>query len=262
MPNSLERRHSRRRRHERTRQELIQAALDQAVAGSFKDLTVEGVTREAGVSRSAFYVYFGDKEELLLGALEDLIASHRNRLGNCWPRGGDPRRGVEKAIYDVARIFSDNSDLLVPAFEAATYDEEVREIWAGLTESVTEGTADQIRRLQAEGAVDDSLDAGVVAEGLVLMTERSFQLNLAQGDREPKSVAADLTKVWWAALFGAGGAGPSPGERARSGEVPVEPDPDDPAGADTDPDRDEAADRDSAADRDDPGGATEPEPVS
>ena len=69
MPNSLERRHSRRRRHERTRQELIQAALDQAVAGSFKDLTVEGVTREAGVSRSAFYVYFGDKEELLLGAL-------------------------------------------------------------------------------------------------------------------------------------------------------------------------------------------------
>jgi hypothetical protein len=127
---------------------------------------------------------------------------------------------------------------------------------------VTEGTADQIRQLQADGAVDDSLDAGVVAEGLVLMTERSFQLNLAQGDREPNSVAADLTKVWWATLFGAGGAGSSPDERARSGEVPVEPDPDDQAGADTDPDRDDPADRDSAADRDDPAGAAEPEPDS
>ncbi len=223
MPNSLERRHNRRRRHERTRQELIQAALDQAVAGSFKDLTVEGVTRAAGVSRSAFYVYFGDKEELLLGALEDLIASHQNRLGNCWPKGGDPRRGVEKAIYDVARVFADNSDLLELAFETATYDEEVREIWAALTESVTEGTAEQIERLQKEGAVEPSLDAHALADGLVLMTERSFQVNLAQDDRRPDSVAADLTKVWWAALFGSGpGSEEEGGAPSETGAVDPE----------------------------------------
>lgn len=214
MPNSLERRHNRRRRHERTRQELIQAALDQAVAGSFKDLTVDGVTRAAGVSRSAFYVYFGDKEELLLGALEDLIASHQNRLGNCWPKGGDPRRGVEKAIYDVARVFASNSDLLELAFETATYDEEVREIWSALTESVTEGTEAEIKRLQADGAVDGSLDAAALADGLVLMTERSFQVNLAQGEGEPDSIAAELTKVWWAALFGAHSPGPGAGASA------------------------------------------------
>ena len=222
MPSSLERRHNRRRRHERTRQELIQAALDQAVAGSFKDLTVEGVTRAAGVSRSAFYVYFGDKEELLLGALEDLIASHQNRLGNCWPDGGDPRRGVEKAIYDVARVFSDNSELLALAFETATYDEEVREIWAALAESVTDGTVAQIKRLQADGAVDDSLDAEALAEGLVLMTERSFQVNLAQGQRQPDSVAADLTKVWWAALFGAGAGNGGNGSSPQDGPPPPE----------------------------------------
>ena len=238
MPSSLERRHNRRRRHERTRQELIQAALDQAVAGSFKDLTVEGVTRAAGVSRSAFYVYFGDKEELLLGALEDLIASHQNRLGNCWPGGGDPRRGVEKAIYDVAGVFSDNSELLALAFETATYDEEVREIWAALTESVTDGTVAQIKRLQADGAVDDSLDAEALAEGLVLMTERSFQVNLAQGQRQPDSVAADLTKVWWAALFGAGAGNGGNGSSPQDGPPPpdaggTDPRAASPAGADS-----------------------------
>ena len=202
MPNSLERRHNRRRRHERTRQELIQAALDQAVAGSFKDLTVEGITREAGVSRSAFYVYFGDKEELLLGALEDLIASHQNRLGNCWPAGGDARRGVEKSIYDIARVYADNSELLGLAFETATYDEEVRELWSVLLETITDGTVEQIRTRQREGAIDGSLDAEALASGLVLMTERSFQMNLGQDDRGAESVAAELTKVWWAALFG------------------------------------------------------------
>jgi hypothetical protein len=45
--------------------------------------------------------------------------------------------------------------------------------------------------------------------------------------------------------------------------MPVEPaDPDDPAGADTDPDRDDPADGDNAADRDDPAGAAEPGPDS
>lgn len=214
MPNSLERRHSRRRRHERTRQELISAALEQAVAGSFKDLTVEGVTRAAGVSRSAFYVYFGDKEELLLGALEDLVADHTERLGSCWAEGDDPRRDLERGLYRVARTYADNSDLLGLAFETATYDEEVRELWMALVESVIETTAERIRALQGQGGIAADLDADALAEGLVLMSERSFQVNLGDGDLGAETVAAALTKVWWAALFGPDTARPAQREDA------------------------------------------------
>lgn len=202
MPSSLERRHNRRRRHERTRQELIDAALAQSAERSFKDLTVENVTRAAGVARSAFYVYFGDKEELLLGALEDLVASHQARLGRCWQQGPDPRRDVERSLYGICRVYADNSELLGLAGEAATYDEEVRELWSTVVETVVEGTAAEIRRLQGTGAVARSLDPDALAEGLVLMTERSFQVHLAQGESAPNDVAAALTKVWWAALFG------------------------------------------------------------
>jgi TetR/AcrR family transcriptional regulator, ethionamide resistance regulator len=201
VPSSLERRHSRRRRHERTRQELISAALEQAVAGSFKDLTVEGVTRAAGVSRSAFYVYFGDKEELLLGALEDLMADHRDRLGSCWDDGDDPRRALEKGLYDVARTYAENADLLGLTFETATYDEEVRDLWMALLETVSETTAGRIRDFQRRGAIPAGLDADALAEGLVLMSERSFQVNLAEGDLGAEATAAAVTKVWWAALF-------------------------------------------------------------
>jgi AcrR family transcriptional regulator len=210
VPTSLERRHNRRRRHERTRQELIEAALNQSAAGSFKDLTVEGVTREAGVARSAFYVYFGDKEELLLGALEDLIASHQSRLGRCWQQSDDPRRDIERGIYGMARIYADSSELLALAGEAATYDEEVRELWSTVLETVTEGTREEIERLQKTGAVNDSLDPEALAEGLVLMTERSFQVHLAQSESDPNDVASSLTRVWWATLFGPPVATPEP----------------------------------------------------
>lgn len=199
---SLERRHNRRRRHERTRQELIDAAINQAAAASFKDLTVEGVTREAGVARSAFYVYFGDKEELLLGALEDLIASHQNRLGRCWQQGDDPRRDIERGIYGMARVYADSSALLALAGEASTYDEEVRELWSTVLETVIEGTRAEIERLQTAGKVSEALDPEALSEGLVLMSERSFQLHLAQGEGDPNEVASSLTRVWWAALFG------------------------------------------------------------
>ncbi len=223
MPSSLERRHSRRRRHERTRQELISAALEQAVAGSFKDLTVEGVTRAAGVSRSAFYVYFGDKEELLLGALEDLMVDHRDRLGSCWDEGDDPRRALEKGLYDVARTYSENADLLGLAFETATYDEEVRELWMGLLETVTETTAERIRSFQRKGVIPAGLDAEALAEGLVLMSERSFQVNLADGDLGAEATAAAVTKVWWAALFPNAGTGtPATGDARGTSETDVE----------------------------------------
>jgi hypothetical protein len=79
----------------------------------------------------------------------------------------------------------------------------VRELWSVLLETIVEGTEEQIRKRQREGAIDDSLDASALANGLVLMTERSFQINLGQDDRGPESVAAELTKVWWAALFAA-----------------------------------------------------------
>jgi AcrR family transcriptional regulator len=219
VPNSLERRHNRRRRHERTRQELISAALSQAVAGSFKDLTVEGVTREAGVSRSAFYVYFGDKEELLLGALEDLIADHRDRLGKCWAEDADPAAALVRGLAEVARIYSDNADLLTLTFETATYDEEVRDLWTAVLEEATDSTASRIRSLQAEGSIASGLDADVIADGLVLMTERSFQVNLARGRRPPSEAAAAVAAVWTAALFGPAGSPAGdrdPGDAPRS----------------------------------------------
>lgn len=225
MANSLERRHNRRRRHERTRQELISAALDQAVAGSFKDLTVEGVTRAAGVSRSAFYVYFGDKEELLLGALEDLIADHRERLGDCWAEGDDPRRALEKGLYSVARTYAGNAELLGLAFETATYDEEVRELWMALLETVSETTAERIRSLQRDGRIAAGLDAEALAEGLVLMSERSFQVNLGDGDLGAEAAAAAVTKVWWAALFDEEDAGRGESAAAAAPEAEVASDP-------------------------------------
>jgi AcrR family transcriptional regulator len=53
------------------RQALLEAAWRCAAVRGFRDLTVDDVCAEAGVSKGAFYGYFDQKQDLLLALLED-----------------------------------------------------------------------------------------------------------------------------------------------------------------------------------------------
>src|ERR1700741_3795394 len=53
------------------RQEMVDAAWRCAARRGFRDLTVDDVCVEAGVSKGAFYGYFEQKQDLLLALLED-----------------------------------------------------------------------------------------------------------------------------------------------------------------------------------------------
>ena len=53
------------------RQQLIDAGWRCASRQGFRSLTVDGVCAEAGVSKGAFYLYFDQKQDLLVALLED-----------------------------------------------------------------------------------------------------------------------------------------------------------------------------------------------
>jgi AcrR family transcriptional regulator len=57
------------------RQALVHAAWRCAAVAGFRDLTVDDVCAEAGVSKGAFYGYFDQKQDLLLALLEDDAAA-------------------------------------------------------------------------------------------------------------------------------------------------------------------------------------------
>lgn len=56
------------------RQQLIDAAWRCVAAQGFQSLTVDEVCAEAGVSKGAFYIYFAQKQDLLLALLDDEAA--------------------------------------------------------------------------------------------------------------------------------------------------------------------------------------------
>jgi AcrR family transcriptional regulator len=202
MPAATEQRENRRRRHEETRAELVRAAVELAGEASFKDLTVDEIARAAGVSRPAFYLYFRDKEELLLSAVEEASRVMYEEADRWWHGEGEPAELVRAAVDGGARAYAENAGILRVANEVSTYDADVREFWIGLVGQFIEATAEHIRADQQRGRIDKGIDPWATAEALVWMTERCCYIFLGRGERRADEVTSSLLPVWVGALYG------------------------------------------------------------
>jgi AcrR family transcriptional regulator len=201
MATATEQRRSRRLRHEETRAEIVRAAIGLAGDAPFKDLSVDEIARAAGVSRPAFYTYFADKAELLLGAVEEVSKALYEQADTWWHGEGEPAELVRGAVGGIAEIYARNASLLRVAVEVSTYDDEVREFWLALTAQFIDATASHIRADQERGLIRGDIDPEGTAESLVWMTERCCYIYLGRGERRPEQVTGALIPVWVGALY-------------------------------------------------------------
>jgi AcrR family transcriptional regulator len=205
MTTASELRQGRRERHRQTRREIIEAALTLAADAPFKDLTVDQISRLAGVSRTAFYIHYRDKGELLMEAVEEVAAALYEQADRWWHGEGEPAELVREAVGGVARVWASQAQVLAAVTEASTYDDEVREFWVGVVGRFVSATEEHIRAEVAAGRTPASVDAASAADALCWMTERYCYIHLCGGDRTPNQVTAELTRVWTATLYpGAG----------------------------------------------------------
>src|SRR5260370_41311359 len=63
------------------RQKIIDAAWRCVARGGYRNLSVDDVCAEAGLSKGAFYTYFDHKRDLLLALLDDDSAALAQLLG-------------------------------------------------------------------------------------------------------------------------------------------------------------------------------------
>ncbi len=73
---------TRRESKELTRQALVRAALKLLSKNSFDSISLREITREAGITPTAFYRHFDDTEELGLVLVEESFSSLRDMLRN------------------------------------------------------------------------------------------------------------------------------------------------------------------------------------
>jgi len=141
---------------EMRRRTLIDAAWICVARGGYRTLTVDDVCTEAGLSKGAFYTYFGHKQDLLLALLDDDAAG----LSELVADAADQPGGIEQIRRFVADLVDRGSDTAAVQLRADLWaeiasEEAVRLRFLGSM---------QRRRARLAGLITAAVAAGELVE--------------------------------------------------------------------------------------------------
>jgi len=86
----------------------MKAAFARLYAEGFRNVAIDHILADVGISKTAFYKHFESKDELLLAALEqqqrELEEAFRQTVAQ---RGGDSPAGQLRALFDAVQSITD-----------------------------------------------------------------------------------------------------------------------------------------------------------
>lgn len=190
----------RRREREQGILSATEALLDEGC--SYAELSVEQIASRAGRPRTAFYLYFRDKRELLMRLTEGVANDLYAEADAWWSGDGQGASELRAALGQVIALYRDHGPLLRAVVEASAYDPPVAEFWRALMGRFMLATRERIEREHRDGLVG-AMPAREVAFALCWMTERACYQRIVQGDAldDPAFVEA-LVRTWAGAVYG------------------------------------------------------------
>jgi AcrR family transcriptional regulator len=182
------RRSANRRRRSEARQQILDAARQELKTTSFRDLGVDDLMKTTGLSRTAFYRYFPDREAVLVELLEEVWSALADATDN--------GTAADTASFDdLADLLADNRGVLKAIADAAPGDEDVERAYHAFMHDYW--IADLGRRIsvaQQRGRAA-GLDPELAGEALGWMAERMVTQTLSRDPREVLgTIVAILTK--------------------------------------------------------------------
>ena len=167
-----------------------------------KDLRVEKLAGEAGLSRSGFYFYFRDKHDVLISLTREVVEELYEHADRWWHGSGEPVALIREALAGVTDTYARNRSVLRVVTEVSTYDGEVSQFWRAVVQRFVDATVEHLREELERGRLRLGVDPDRSAEYLVWMSERCLYIFVADGDRRPDLVTEELTSVWVSTLYG------------------------------------------------------------
>ena len=187
-------------RGRRTRETLLVAAREVFEAKGYSDTRMSDIADAAGVAHGTVYTYFEDKADVFRAVVDDLT----RQLEVDWRVGAehaDPVTRIEEANRRFFNSYNANARLLEVVQQVGTTEPAYRKLLVDFRQRYVERAVSGIRRLQAEGVVDDSLDPYLAGSALCAMVEGFGRQWLIRGEEhDPQEVTDTLTRLWARAL--------------------------------------------------------------
>jgi TetR/AcrR family transcriptional repressor of uid operon len=160
-------------RLEARREQILEAAVACFARRGFHETTMADVAREAGITAGAIYRYFPSKEDVVEASAEaqDRARAERFRVAQ---EKGDQQGHNLRVLDEVLDLYLARAArpdpvvrLRVQLFGEALHNRRVRDVFRKRWDEILTRMAEIVRRAQAQGEIDPTLDPGAVA-GLLL----------------------------------------------------------------------------------------------
>ena len=181
------------RKGDRTRQSLIDAAIVRFAREGYRGTSVADVGRDAGLSTTAAYPYFANKEALFVAAVDEDVAGLIDDAVSLVGLESDQHWGrtlmrnlIDRlAAYPLARR-------IVSGLEP---DFTMRLLGIPALEQLRKGVAEFMRALQVTGEVRADVDPDPMASGIVVIVISLLMASVQTGAAGFETIASDVETV-------------------------------------------------------------------
>jgi TetR/AcrR family transcriptional regulator, cholesterol catabolism regulator len=98
------------------RSQILGAAIELFGKRGYYGTTIREIAEHAGVSTGLVYQYFGDKEDVLFLALQNVLDSYKERIPQAAEGLRDPLQRFRAAVHAYCRVIDANIDATVLAY--------------------------------------------------------------------------------------------------------------------------------------------------
>jgi len=185
---------------ERTRQVLLDAAIDRFGRDGFRGTSLAAIARDARLSGTAAYAYFPSKEALFVAAVdEDAAAVLREGLATLEDDVIDVDRWRETLIFTLMAAVERHS-LARRILAGREPDFSIRLLTIPALEQLRLATRERLRRQQIAGEVRADVDPETMANGLVAIVLSVLMSLVQTGTDAAALLGRDVAAVIEAAL--------------------------------------------------------------
>lgn len=187
-----------------TKKKLLQSGYTIFIKNGFQKTTITQIIKHAETGYGTAYVYFKNKDALLVVLMEDVM----NRFYNIADRSFSPETKLDACdmIQSQVRAFlqlaEEERDILQVVEEAIGLSGEISQKWDEIRERFIKSITQDITYSQESGLAQPELNKEIVARGWFAMNE-TFLWEIVQNDKELdlEEVVHTLTVMYTTGLY-------------------------------------------------------------
>lgn len=201
----------------KTRAALVTAAQTTFERDGFLGARITDIAEEANVAHGTFYTYFKDKESIFAAVVESLRLDFLEPDRSPRPPNETPYDQILRANRRYYETYVIRAKLMGLLEQVATFNDDFRALRREVRYQIIERAERAIRRWQAEGIANATIDPHYAANALGSMVDRSMYIWLVLGEQhEPELAIESISRLWANAL---GLATPPPTIATRDGRA-------------------------------------------